>query len=111
RVAALLYGRGVRVVRLDLRGAGKGLPLARAVYHAGRSDDVRAVLHAMHRWSPASPIALIGFSLGGALALRTAGEAAGHPVAGLESVLAMGPPLRLEPCVRLLGQQRNRLYE
>src|SRR5918911_3724687 len=30
RLAGRLLGRGVRVVRLDLRGAGKGLPLARS---------------------------------------------------------------------------------
>src|SRR5579859_3461103 len=41
RLAALFLARRARVVRMDLRGAGHGLPLARRCYHAGRSDDVR----------------------------------------------------------------------
>ena len=84
----------VRVVRLDLRGAGKGLPLARRGYHAGCSDDLRAALAEVHRWSPASPLLLIGVSLGGAIALKLAGEAAGRPVPGLERVAAPQPKAR-----------------
>ena len=56
---------------------------------------MRAALEEVHRWSPASPIALIGISLGGALALKTAGEAAEHPVPYLERVAAMNPPIDL----------------
>jgi uncharacterized protein len=111
RVAARLYERGLRVVRLDLRGAGKGLPLARVGYNAARSPDVRAALHEVHRWSPASPLVLVGFSLGGALALRTAGEAAEHPLPGLERVLAVGPPLDLVRCVHMLERPGNRMYQ
>ena len=44
RLRRLLLARRVRVVRMDMRGAGAGLALARGVYHAGRSDDLRAVL-------------------------------------------------------------------
>src|SRR5665213_3638538 len=73
RVSARLLAHGIRAVRLDLRGAGKALPLCRGFYHAGRSDDVRAALEEVHRWSLASPLVLIGLSLGGALALKTAG--------------------------------------
>ena len=56
RLAVFLLERGVRVVRLDQRGVGAGLRLARAFYHAGRSEDVRAVLEEVHGWSPTSQI-------------------------------------------------------
>src|SRR5256885_930234 len=59
RTAAGLLPPGLRAVRLDLRGGGKGLPLARRSYHAGRSEDIRAALEEVHRWSPASPVTLI----------------------------------------------------
>src|SRR5262245_25905917 len=39
RLAVRLLVRGVRVARMDLRGTGKGLALARRFYHSGRSDD------------------------------------------------------------------------
>lgn len=111
RLAALLLARRVRVVRMDLRGAGAGLGLARRVYHAGRSEDVRAALTEIHAWSPSSPLLLIGLSLGGALALRLAGEAADRPVPALTRVAAISPPIDLTRCAELLALSKNRLYE
>jgi predicted alpha/beta-fold hydrolase len=111
RLAALLLARRVRVVRLDLRGAGAGVAFARGVYHAGRSDDVRAALAEIHTWSPASPLLLIGLSLGGALSLRLAGEAAERPVPGLTRIAAISPPIDLPRCAALLSLPKNRFYE
>jgi predicted alpha/beta-fold hydrolase len=111
RLADALLRRGVRAVRLDLRGTGDGLGLARGCYHAGRSEDVRAALAEMHLWSPTSPLLLLGASLGGALALKLAGELPEQPVAGLERVVALGPPIDLERCAWMLGRPSNRLYE
>jgi predicted alpha/beta-fold hydrolase len=111
RLARDLLAGQVRVVRMDLRGAGKGLPLARRGYHAGCSDDVRVALEEVHRWSPTSPLLLLGVSLGGNVALKLAGEAADHPVAGLARVAALGPPIDLVRCAALLAQPRNRFYE
>ncbi|HZY89650.1 MAG TPA: alpha/beta fold hydrolase [Gemmataceae bacterium] len=111
RMAALLLERRLRVVRLDLRGAGKGLPLARQFYHGGRSDDARAALAEVRRWAPASPLLLVGISLGGNIALKLAGEAADDPVPGLARVAALGPPIDLGRCAALIAEPRNRLYE
>jgi predicted alpha/beta-fold hydrolase len=111
RLAALLLARRVRVVRMDLRGAGAGLGLARRVYHAGRSDDVRAALMEIHGWSPSSPLLMIGLSLGGALALRMAGEAADNPMPALKRIAAISPPIDLPRCCALLSLPRNRFYE
>jgi predicted alpha/beta-fold hydrolase len=111
RLATALLGGGLRVVRMDLRGAGHGLPLARRCYHAGRSDDARAVLEEIHRWYPESPLTLVGVSLGGNLVLKLAGEAADRPVPGLNRVFSLNPPIDLERCAALLAKRRNRLYE
>jgi predicted alpha/beta-fold hydrolase len=111
RPAAALLRRGYRVVRLDLRGAGHGLPLARRSYNGGCSPDLRAALEEIHRWSPESPLRLFGISLGGNIVLKLAGEAANRSVPGLERVGALGPPIDLERCAALLAQSNNRLYE
>ncbi len=111
RLARLLIRRQVRVVRIDLRGVGHGMHLARRPYHAGLSEDVRAALKAMHDWSPRSPLAVIGLSLGGNLALKMAGEAAEHPVPGLDRIVALSPPIDLVRCAARLAQPRNRFYE
>jgi predicted alpha/beta-fold hydrolase len=111
RLAARLVRRGVRTVRVDLRGAGKSLPLARGCYTAGNTDDVRAALREVHRCFPTSPLALIGVSLGGNLSLKLAGELADLAAPNLERVAAVSPPIDLLRCSRLLHLARNRPYE
>lgn len=111
RIAARLLDHGVRVFRLDLRGAGAGLGLARLPYHAGRSDDVRAVILAIHALCPAARLALVGFSLGGNIALKLAGEVGGSPLGGLERVMAVSPPVDLAACIHGLATPVGRLYD
>jgi predicted alpha/beta-fold hydrolase len=111
RLARLLIARGVRVVRLDLRGTGAGFPLARGCYNAGCSADVRATLAAVHRLTPESPLWLAGISLGGNVVLKLAGEAAEHPMPYLRRVATVAPPVDLEACMALLALPRNRIYE
>jgi predicted alpha/beta-fold hydrolase len=111
RMAAALLDRGVRVFRVDLRGAGDGIAFARGTYHAGRSEDLRAVLAALHSAAPASPLWLIGVSLGGNVSLKLAGELSEHPVANLARVAALNPPIDLPRCCVLLEKPHNRFYE
>jgi predicted alpha/beta-fold hydrolase len=111
RLAALLLERGVRVFRIDLRGTGAGVTLARRGYHAGRSEDLRTSLAYIHDLAPASPLLLAGVSLGAAIGLKLAGELPEHPVPGLVRVAALNPPIDLERCSRLLEQPQNRFYE
>jgi hypothetical protein len=111
RTARLLLARGVRAVRLDLRGTGAGFRLAKGCYNAGCSADVRAAVAAVHRLAPASPIWLAGISLGGNVVLKLAGEAAEHPVPNLARVATIAPPVDLEACMALLTHPKNRLYQ
>jgi predicted alpha/beta-fold hydrolase len=111
RQAVMLLRRGVRVVRMELPAAGKGIAFARRTYHAGCSGDVRAAVAAVHRWSPSSPILLVGQSLGGNVVLKLAGEAADDPVPGLAGVVAVGAPIDVARCAALLAEPRNVVYE
>lgn len=110
RLARLLMPQRVRVVRFDLRGSGRGLALARQSYHAGCSGDVRAAALELHREAPASPIFLVGFSLGGNIVLKLAGEAGFDPLPGLTRVAAVAPPIDLARCAELIVQPKNRFY-
>ena len=111
RIARLVWPHGFRIVRVDLRGCGSGTALAKKTYHGGCSDDLRAVLATVHDWSPESPLDVVGFSLGGNIALKLAAEASSDPVPGLHRVAAIGPPIDLVRCIELLERPRNRLYE
>ncbi len=111
RLTARLVRLGVRVVRLNLRGAGSGFGLARDTYHAGRTEDLRATLVWLAQRLLGSPIALVGFSLGGGLVLNLAAEVADEPVAGLDCVLAASPPIDLLACASYLSRPAARLYD
>jgi predicted alpha/beta-fold hydrolase len=111
RFAYRLVSMGVGVVRMNLRGAGSGFGLARGIYHAGRSDDLRQVVTWLAGRASGSPIALAGFSLGANLVLKLAAESADDPPDGLDCVLAANPPIDLASCARAMSRAENRLYD
>ncbi len=94
-----------------MRGAGSGFGLARSFYHSGKTEDLRAVAAWLASRAPGSPIALVGFSLGGNVVLKLCAEAADRPIEGLDCVVAANPPLDLHACCRMIQQPWNRLYD
>jgi len=111
RLAGRLLELGVRVVRMNLRGAGEGFGLARGIYHSGRSGDVRAVVDWLSDRATGSPIGVAGFSLGASLALRLAAGADVSVPGALDCVVAANPPIDLLACSRRMGERRNRVYD
>ena len=69
RITKKLAKKGIRSVRFNLRGCGSGKGLAKGIYHCGRSEDVLVALKELKKEHPNSPIVLIGFSIGGSIAL------------------------------------------
>jgi predicted alpha/beta-fold hydrolase len=111
RVSAKLRAKGIRVFRLDLRGCGAGIGLARHPLNAGRSEDAAAALDFVHHLCPEAPIHLIGFSMGGNIVLKLAGELAQNPPRYLASVIAVSPPIDLAQCTRQIQRGLNRIYD
>jgi hypothetical protein len=111
RIAGKAYGRGLRAVRVNLRGCGSGAGLARQPYHSGRSEDVRQVIEWLGGTAPESPVTLVGFSLGGNIVLKMAGEDADRPSGRLDSLISVSAPIDLVACSRLIEQPQNRLYD
>jgi predicted alpha/beta-fold hydrolase len=111
RLTTLLLAEGLRVVRVNLRGADASWKVARQLYHAGRSDDIRVVTEELARCAPGSPLVLAGFSLGGNIVLKLAGEASLAPVANLAGVAALSAPIDIVRSSALISDPSNRLYE
>ena len=111
RMAHRLQELGIRTVRFNMRGCGSGKGLAKKIYHAGQSEDVLESLKALKKEAPDSPITLIGFSLGGNLVLKTAGELGVLAKDFLAQVIAVSPPVDLYSSVVMLGQPDNAMYE
>ena len=110
RIADKLRQRG-SAFRMDLRGCGAGIELARVPYHSGRSADAAAALRFIENLCPGSPVTLVGFSLGGNIVLKLAGESAGNPPRNLCRVMAVSPPADLSACSAWIGRWQNRGYD
>lgn len=111
RISAKLRSRGVHVFRMDLRGCGAGLTLARQPLNAGRSEDAAAVVEFVHRAYPEAAVHLVGFSMGGNIALKFAGELGASAPKHLASVMAVCPPVDLAECTRNIQRGVNRVYD
>jgi predicted alpha/beta-fold hydrolase len=103
RLTNQFTARGLRAVRVDLRGAGAGTHLARRIYNAACADDVRAVAEFFLRQTPTSSLYAVGLSLGGNVVLNLAGDAAMTPLPGLVAVAAISPPVDLVACSAMLA--------
>ena len=111
RIAEKLNLRGVRTFRLDLRGCGAGQGLSRLPYHSGRSADAAAALEKIAELGPGSRTSLIGFSLGGNIALKLLGESAAALPGHLDRAVAVCPPVDLAACVDSLKRGLGRWYD
>lgn len=111
RAAARLSAVGVRVFRLDMRGCGAGAGLADRPGHAGRSEDVAAVLSAIAKVCPASPVTLVGYSMGGNIALKLLGESGNAPPPQLDRAIVVAPPIDLAVCCARIERGFNRVYQ
>jgi len=65
----------IRVVCMNARGAGGSTLTSPCGFHAGKSDDVRAVIHHIRENYPHAPLFAIGFSLGANILGKYLGEA------------------------------------
>ena len=72
--ATRAWAAGCNVVRMNMRSCGGTDELSPGIYHSGRSEDVAAVVDGLVREHGLSGIALVGFSMGGNLVLKYAGE-------------------------------------
>ena len=111
RVASMLERMGWRVARADLRGAGEGFGLARKLYHVGQSGDLLLAARAFMANAPDSPLAVVGFSLGGNIVLKLALEATGSMLAQMAAVVAICPPVDPEACVGRITSGKFRVYD
>ncbi len=111
RLSRRLFAAGIRAVRMNQRGCGSGAGLARNLYHSGRSEDVEAVLRHLRRETPDSPLDVVGFSLGGNMALKLAGELGDAMTDLCDQVVAICPPANLLACAHRLSQPHARIYD
>lgn len=109
RMAKKLEKRDLRTVRINLRGCGTGKGYAKRMYLADASNDVWHVLNEIKRDGADSPLVVMGFSLGGNIVLKMAGERGEEASKLISNVIAINPPMDLYASIRLLC--KNKVYE
>jgi hypothetical protein len=102
--------QGFAAHRFNMRGCGGTEHLAVSSYHAGQTSDVLAVLRQIRRVSSA-PLYLVGFSLGGNVALKLAGELGESAAELLAGVCAVSTPIDLAACATELAKPHNFVYQ
>lgn len=108
-IAARAWEAGWNVVRMNMRNCGATEHLTPTLYHSGLSGDVRTVVeHYARRWG-LKRMALVGYSMGGNLALKLAGEWGEQ--ASLVAVATVCPAIDLAAGSDALHETKNRIYE
>lgn len=109
-LAQALCENGFAAHRLNMRGCGGSEHLTPTLYHSGLTTDALSVLRQIREKTPA-PLFQAGFSLGGNLTLKLAGEL-GAAAAGLVAgFIAVSTPIDLAECVRRIDARENVLYQ
>ena len=107
-LAGTLHQAGWDVAGWNYRGCGGVENRRLRSYHSGESDDLRAVV--AHAGRGYGRVALVGFSLGGNIVLKAAGE--GGLPGPVAAVAAVSAPVDLASSARRLDEvPANRFYQ
>jgi predicted alpha/beta-fold hydrolase len=105
------WAAGWNVVRLNQRNCGDTEHLSRGLYHSGLTHDPLFVIRELIEVDRVPAIAVAGYSLGGNLALKLAGELGDTPPPELKAVCAVSPTIDLALCVKALERRANVAYQ
>jgi predicted alpha/beta-fold hydrolase len=108
-IATRAWDAGCNVVRMNMRNCGDTDELTPTLYHSGLSEDVGAVIrHYAGRYG-LQRVALVGYSMGGNMVLKLAGEWGDEPP--LCAVATVCPAIDLAAGADALHEPANRIYE
>lgn len=105
-LSAAALAAGFAAHRFHMRTCGGTEHLCDTLYHAGLTSDLLAVLRQL-----GARAFVVGFSLGGNVVLKLAGELGETATEIVDGVCAVSTPLDLAACARRIAQPDNRIYE
>ena len=109
--AAKLWAAGCNVIRMNMRSCGGTERLTPTLYHSGMSGDVDAVMRFYLDLYDLQIFALVGYSMGGNLVLKLAGDLGSEAPPQLKAVVGVSPAVDLALSADALHLPSNRLYE
>ena len=105
------WATGMNVVRMNVRGCGGTESLSSSLYHSGLCDDIGRIVEELTISDRLPRIALAGFSMGGNMVLKLAGEWGSGAPPQVRAIAAVSPGMDLSPSADALHLPINRLYE
>jgi len=106
-----LWLAGCNIIRVNMRNCGGTERLSPTLYHSGLSGDVEAVMRFFIAQQSFTSVALIGYSMGGNLVLKLAGDLGSAAPPELKSVIGVSPAVDLGVSADALHEPWNRVYE
>jgi predicted alpha/beta-fold hydrolase len=106
-----LWRAGCNIIRMNMRTCGGTERLSPTLYHSGLSGDVEAVMRFFLAREGFESLALIGYSMGGNLVMKLAGDLGAAAPPQLKSVLGVSPAIDLGVSADALHEPLNRVYE
>ncbi|HEV8139010.1 MAG TPA: alpha/beta fold hydrolase [Pyrinomonadaceae bacterium] len=109
--ATKAFRRGFNVVRMNVRNCGGTEHLTPTLYHGGLTTDLRVVMEELIVNDGLSRIVIAGFSLGGNMVLKLAGEYGDSPPPEIKAIGAVSPSIDLSAGRDFLNLRRNLVYQ
>jgi predicted alpha/beta-fold hydrolase len=110
-IAEKAFHRGFHVLRMNQRNCGGTETLTPTLYNSGMSADYRAVFEELSNVDGFEQIFFAGYSMGGNLVTKMAGEFGAAVPKALRGVCAVCPALDLAACADALERWDNYLYQ
>ena len=110
-IAEKAWRRGFHTVRLNQRNCGGTEKLTPTLYNSGMSGDYRAVFDELSAGDGFSQVFVAGYSMGGNLVTKMAGEFGENVPPALRGVAAVCPALNLGACADALEKTENYFYQ
>jgi predicted alpha/beta-fold hydrolase len=104
-----LAGNGYRGVLMHFRGCSGELNRLPRLYHSGETGDPLYVMETLRRRFPDTPLAAVGYSLGGNALLKLLGESGNR--SPLATAAAVSVPMRLDICADRIDSGFSKLYQ
>jgi len=103
-----LLGQGLRSAALNFRGCSGEFNQTSRCYHSGETGDIQFLYRTLRAREPQTPMAVVGFSIGGNVVLKWLGEQGS--ALNLFAAVAVSVPFNLGECATQLDSGFSKIY-
>jgi uncharacterized protein len=110
-IAEKAFHRGFHVIRMNQRNCGGSEALTPTLYNSAMSSDYRAILEELANVDGFEQAFFVGYSMGGNLVTKMAGEYGEHAPRAIRAICTVCPSLDLAASADALERRENYFYQ